>query len=393
MANKFHDFDEPINRIGTDSFKWDYEGENGKYIPLGVADTDFKAPEEAIAAVRKRTEFGVYAYGALPQERFVASICNWYKKRYGLTVDPETIRHSQGLMTGALWMILNAYTRPGDKVLIQAPVYHTFSIVIKGAGRFVESNDLVLEDGRYEMNFEDLGKKVADPRVRIMLICNPHNPVGRVWTKEELIKVAEICKKNNTILVGDEIHGDIVYGEHKHTPLFSLSDDLTDNIVVMGSPSKTFNLACFYSAYVVIKNKALRDQYNVVYDDFHFDYNYLGIEALMACYNECDYYVDQQNEYFWKNIGVVRDFLAENMPEVKMIEPEGTYLLWIDFSAWNMEQDDLMNAFAEAGVRLNSGTNYGECGKGYVRLNVATQTAVLKKGLECIKVARDSHMA
>lgn len=393
MANKFHDFDEPINRIGTDSFKWDYEGENGKYIPLGVADTDFKAPEEAIAAVRKRTEFGVYAYGALPHERFAASICNWYKKRYGLTVDPETIRHSQGLMTGALWMILNAYTRPGDKVLIQAPVYHTFSIVIKGAGRFVESNDLVLEDGRYEMNFEDLEKKVADPRVRIMLICNPHNPVGRVWTKEELIKVAEICKKNNTILVGDEIHGDIVYGEHKHTPLFSLSDDLTDNIVVMGSPSKTFNLACFYSAYVVIKNKALRDQYNVVYDDFHFDYNYLGIEALMACYNECDYYVDQQNEYFWKNIGVVRDFLAENMPEVKMIEPEGTYLLWIDFSAWNMEQDDLMNAFAEAGVRLNSGTNYGECGKGYVRLNVATQTAVLKKGLECIKVARDSHMA
>ena len=125
----------------------------------------------------------------------------------------------------------------------------------------------------------------------------------------------------------------------------------------------------------------------------NFDYNYLGIEALMACYNECDYYVAQQNEYFWKNIGVVRDFLAENMPEVKMIEPEGTYLLWIDFSAWNMEQDDLMNAFAEAGVRLNSGTNYGECGKGFVRLNVATQTAVLKKGLDCIKVARDRHMA
>ena len=192
MANKFHDFDEPINRIGTDSFKWDYEGENGKYIPLGVADTDFKAPEEAIAAVRKRTEFGVYAYGALPQERFAASICNWYKKRYGLTVDPETIRHSQGLMTGALWMILNAYTRPGDKVLIQAPVYHTSSIVIKGAGRFVESNDLILEDGRYEMNFEDLEKKVADPRLRIMLICNPHNPVGRVWTKEELLEVAKI---------------------------------------------------------------------------------------------------------------------------------------------------------------------------------------------------------
>lgn len=391
MGNKIHNFDEPINRIGTDSFKWDYEGEDGKYIPLGVADTDFKAPEEVIAAVRARTEFGVYAYGALPQARFAKSVSGWYKKRYGLDVDPEYIRHSQGLMTGALWMILNAYTRPGDTVLIQSPVYNTFSVVIKGAGRFVESSDLVLNDGHYEIDFEDLDKKTSDPHVRILLVCNPHNPVGRVWTREELTKIAEICKKNHTLIVSDEIHGDIVYGDHKHIPYFSLSDEIAENVVVMSSPSKTFNLACFYSAYVVIPNAALREQYEVIYENYHFDYNYLGIEALIAAYDQCEYYVEQQNEYFLKNIGIVKNFINENMPEVKVIEPESTYLLWIDFRAWNMEQDALIQLFKDAGVKLNSGTNYGACGKGFIRLNVATQTAVLEKGLACMKKANENR--
>ncbi len=379
---QIHNFDEPIDRVGTDSYKWDHEGEGGKYIPLGVADTDFRVPQEAIDAVRKVVDFGVYAYGDLPQERFANAVSGWYRKRYGLTVDTEWIRHSQGLMTGALWMILNAYTRPGDKVLLQSPVYNTFNVVIQGAGRFVVSNDLVLEDGRYRIDFEDLERKTADPRVRILLVCNPHNPVGRVWTKEELTRMAQICKKNNTLIVSDEIHGDIVYGDHKHTPYFSISQEIADNVVIMGSPSKTFNLACMYSAYVLIPNKALRDQYRVVYENYHFDYNYLGIEALIACYNECEYYVDQQNAYFQKNIQVVKDFIAKTMPEVKVIEPEGTYLLWIDFRAWNMDQDELIKLFMDAGVKLNSGANYGAPGVGFIRLNVATQTAVLKMALD-----------
>ena len=289
-------------------------------------------------------------------------------------------------------MLLYAYTRPGDKVLLQSPVYNTFSVVIQGAGRFVESNDLILKDGHYEIDFEDLDKKTSDPRVRILLVCNPHNPVGRVWTKDELRRMAEICRKNDTLVVSDEIHGDIVYGEHKHTPYFSISDEISQNLVVMGSPSKTFNLACFYSAYVLIPNKALRDQYRVVYDDYHFDYNYLGIEALMAAYNECDYYVDQQNEYFWKNICLVRDFLKDNMPEVKLIEPEGTYLLWIDFRAWDMDQDKLIQLFKDHGVALNSGTNYGQCGKGFIRMNIATQTAVLEEALKRMKAAAEDRL-
>lgn len=391
MTELIHDFDEPVNRIGTDSYKWDYEGEDGKYIPLGVADTDFKAPEPVIEAVRKRTEFGVYAYGALPQARFADAVAGWYAKRYGLSVDPAFIRHSQGLMTGALWMILNAYTRPGDTVLVQSPVYHTFNVVIEGQGRFVASSDLKLVDGRYEMDFEDLDRKTADPHVRILLLCNPHNPVGRVWTREELLEVARICKRNHTLVVSDEIHGDVIYKGH-HTPFFSL-EGYEDNVVVMGSPSKTFNLAAFYSAYVIIPNRALREQYQVVYDNYHFDYNYFGIEALIAAYNDCEYYVDQQNAYFLKNIGVVRDFLAEHMPDVHLIEPEGTYLLWLDFRAWHMEQDALMNLFMRYGVKLNSGSNYGEPGRGFIRMNIATQTANLKRALDLMRQANEHRLA
>lgn len=389
---RIHNFDEPICRVNTDSFKWDYEGESGKYIPLGVADTDFKAPQEIIDAVRERVDFGVFAYGYLPQQRFANAVCGWYKKRYDLKLDPEAVRHSQGLMTGALWMILNAYTRPGDKILIQPPVYNTFSVVIQGAGRFVENNNLILKDGRYEIDFEDLERKTSDPRVRILLVCNPANPVGRVWTREELTKMYEICKKNNTLIVSDEIHGDIVYAPHKHIPYFSLSDEVADNVVVMGSPSKTFNLACFYSAYVVIKDKALRDQYNVVYDNYHFDYNYIGIEALITAYDKCEYYVDQQNAYFLKNINLVKNFIGETMPEVKVIEPEASYLLWLDFRAWNMTPFELVNLFMEEGVKLNSGANYGKPGNGFIRLNVATQTAVLEKALALMKKAAQNRV-
>ena len=191
----------------------------------------------------------------------------------------------------------------------------------------MENNDLILKDGRYEIDFDDLEKKTADPRVRILLVCNPANPVGRVWTREELTRMYEICKKNHTLIVSDEIHGDIVYAPHRHIPYFSLSEEIADNVIVMGSPSKTFNLACFYSAYVVIHNEELREQYGIVYEDYHFDYNYLGIEALITAYNDCEYYADQQNEYLHKNIELVKSFLAQAMPEVKVIEPEATYLL------------------------------------------------------------------
>ncbi len=380
-----HNFDEPVNRIGSVCEKWDIEGEEGKLIPLGVADTDFKAPQPVIDVVKRKAEFGVYAYGALPQERFAESVSNWYKKRYDYILDTNTIFHSQGIMPGALWMLLLALTNENDVVIIQEPVYHNMRIITENMNRRAISNDLINNNGRFEIDWKDLEEKASMPEAKVLLLCNPHNPVGRVWTKEELAKMCEICKKNDMIIISDEIHGDIVYDDHTHVPIFTVSEDAKNIAVVMNSPSKTFNLAGFYSAFVIIHNEKMREAYSEVYKRFHFDYNFIGMEALITAYNECEYYVDQQNEYFEKNIDIVRTFVNKVMPEVKMTEPESTYLLWLDFRAWNLPQNQLMEKFKSWGVRLNDGSRYGDSGVGFLRMNIATQTEVLKQALERIK--------
>lgn len=384
IDNKKHDFNEIVDRTNTDSYKWDYEGQNGKFIPLGVADTDFKAPIEITNVLREKVDFGIYAYGYLPQKRFSDAVVNWYKTRYGLEVENKNIRHAQGLMTGALWMFLDAYTRPGDKILIQPPVYSTFKVVIEGAGRFVENNNLIYKNGEYEIDFDDLEEKTKDPKVRILLFCNPHNPVGRVWTRAELNKVYEICKRNDVIILSDEAHGDLVYSPNKHIPFFDIVKEDEDKVIVMNGPAKTFNLASFYTAYVMSKNETLIEQYDVVYNNYHFDYNYFGMEAFTTAYNECGYYVDQELEYLENNIDYVIEYLKEKMPKMRVTKPEGTYLLWVNCNDMNFSQQELMEFFESAGVRVNNGANYGENGIGFVRINVACPKATLEKALEQI---------
>ena len=380
-----YNFDEPVNRIGTDSYKWDVEGENGKMIPLGVADSDFKSLAKVMDVVKKKAEFGVYAYGALPQKRFAESVSNWYKKRHGVEVKPEWICHSQGIMPGALWMLLLALTKQNDTVLIQEPVYHNMRIISENMNRKVLSNDLILKNNRYEIDWADLEEKIKLPEVKILLICSPHNPVGRVWTREELERMGKLCLENDVFLISDEIHGDIVYEPHKHIPIVAVSDEIAEHSAIMASPSKTFNLAGFYSAYVIIKNEKARKKYQQVYERFHFDYNFIGLEALMTAYNECEDFVDEQNEYFYKNIQIVKKFVGENMAEVKVTEIEASYLMWLDFRAWNLTPGELLSLFRNWGVKLNDGSMYGKSGEGFLRLNVATQTAVLEEALERIK--------
>ncbi|QNL45351.1 putative C-S lyase [Oscillibacter hominis] len=382
--DKRYDFDEPVNRIGSDSYKWDVEGKGGELIPLGVADTDFKAPDPVIRAVRQKAEFGVYAYGAFPRKRFQSAVAGWYEKRHGLVLDPAVIRPAQGIMPGALWMLLLALTSPGDTVLIQEPVYHNFRIITENMDRKVISSDLQLQAGRYGINWSDLEEKAKRPEVRALLICNPHNPVGRVWTEVELSRLCNICKENQVLLVSDEIHGDITYGDHKFLPILSIPG-ADDYAIVMSGPGKTFNLAGFYSAYVLLPNPELRKAYDRVYNQFHFDYNFMGTEALIAAYTECEDYVDQETNYLWENIRTIRDFLSEVMPEIKLIEPEGTYLLWLDCRAWGLTQEELLNLFTGWGVRLNDGSMYGAAGKGFLRINIATQKATLLQALERIQ--------
>lgn len=383
--NLIHNFDEPVNRIGSVCEKWDMEGKGGKIIPLSVADTDFKAPQPVIDTVMKKASFGVYGYGALPQERFSEAVAGWYRKRYGYKLEPEAVCHSQGIMPGGLWMLLLAFTEKEDIVIIQEPVYHNMRIITENMKRTAVSNDLINRNGRYEIDWEDLEAKAKLSKAKVLLLCNPHNPVGRVWTREELERMCEICRRHHLLIISDEIHGDIVYGEHKHTPIFSVSEEVKDYVIGMSSPSKTFNLAGFYSAFVIIHNEEMRKAYQEVYRQFHFDYNFIGIEALITAYHECEYYVEQQNEYFAKNISIVRQFIAKVMPEVKMTEPESTYLLWLDFRAWNLPQPELLQLFVGWGVRLNDGSRYGKSGNGFLRVNIATQTRVLEEALERIK--------
>ena len=387
---KVHDFEEPVDRLHTDSWKWDYEGEGGRYISMAVADTDFRSPAEIVDRMAEMARFGVYAYGYLPQERFAAAVSGWYAKRYGLTVNPAWIRYANSLMVGAggLRIVLEAFTRPGDKVLLQKPVYSTFDSVIEGAGRFVASSDLVRSGDGYAIDFDDLDRKLADPLVRIMLVCNPHNPMGSVWSRGDLERIYGLCRAHDVLVVSDEIHGDLLYDGAVHTPFFSISDEAARHVIVMGSPSKTFNLAGLYSAYVVIADERLRERFQAVSDSYHSDFNFLGVEALICAYNECEYYADQERDYIARNIATIEGFFAEHMPEVHVFHPQASHLVWIDCGAWGMAQDELMDFFLGAGVRLNSGEGYGSEGYGCVRMNAGCTHARLQRALDLIWAAR-----
>lgn len=378
-----HNFDEQVNRVGTDSYKWDYEGQGGRYLPMGVADTDFKVPKEAMEAMEEVLKREVFGYGKFPKERFTRAVSLWYQKRHGVIVKPQWVSHSPGVMT-AVWQLLHAFTNPGDKVVVQSPVYNMFYDVIEKQGRIVVSNDLVLNDQSYQMDFEDLRKKLSAPDVKIFLLCSPHNPVSRVWTREELSQCARIAKETDTLLISDEIHSDIVFQGHKHIPILGLDEEYLDHVILIHSTSKTFNLAAFYTAFVIIKNEALRKYYKTVSEKYHLSYNVFGLDALIACYQSCDYYVDEQNRYLEENVLAVRDFLREEVPKITLIKPEGTYLLWLDCRKLGLPQEELLKRFLEAGVRVNDGRNYGKNGDGFVRMNIATARENLEKAFKGI---------
>ena len=383
-----HNFDEPINRVNTDSFKWDYEGESGKYIPLGVADTDFKAPREVIDAVRERVDFGVFAYGYLPQRRFADAVCGWYRKRYKITLESEAVRHSQGLMTGALWMILNAYTRPGDKILLQPPVYNTFNVVIQGAGRFVETNDLILKDGRYEIDFEDFEAKVKDPRTKLFILCNPQNPTGRVFSREELIRLGELCLKYHVTVLSDEIHSDLVYSGHKHIPFASISKEFEQNTISFMNPSKTFNLPGFRTAAFIAANPVLKNAvHDMVVNNKAIGENICGTVAFCTAYEQCAYYADQMVAYLEENRNLVEETLKD-VDGIDVIHAEGTYLLWLDCRKLNMSQEELDRFFVETvKLGLNSGKSFGPEGAGFLRMNIACPRSTVKEAMNRIVTA------
>ncbi|OFX50001.1 MAG: cystathionine beta-lyase [Bacteroidetes bacterium GWA2_30_7] len=383
-----YNFDEIINREKTNSVKYDLRSKlfgKADVIPMWVADMDFKTPDFIVEAIRKRTEHEIFGY-TFRSEGFCNSIINWIQKRHGWTIEKEWISFSPGVVP-ALNILVQSLTKPGDKIIVQPPVYFPFFGAVENNGRKMVENQLKLVNGRYEIDFEHL-ESVIDTDVKMLLFCSPHNPCSRVWTKEELEKIGDICLKNNILIVSDEIHSDLVFKPNKHFPTASISKQISDITITCIAPSKTFNLAGLHTSAVICRNKELLKKYNKFLEDFHLSGgNIFGFEALEAAYNQGDGWLNQLLEYLQSNINFVDDYLQQNIPKIKLIKPEATFLLWLDFRELKLTNKEIKKLLIEkAGVALFDGRIFGKGGEGFQRMNIGCPKEVLEKVLINLKV-------
>lgn len=379
-------FDKVIDRGEFPALKWNkdlliehFGNENA--LPFSVADMDFLSPDAVIDSLRKRVEHGVFGYEYRKTELFDALV-TWYKNRHRFLIDPDHVEFCSGVLN-AISVLINQYSDEGDGIIVQPPVFFEFRSVIRSNHRRVIKNPLTVVDGTYHMDFEDLEKKAADPKNRILVICNPHNPVGRVWTREELSTAGEICLQHDILVVSDEIHGDIVYKPHRYTPFSSLSDEIVLNSATCLSPAKTFNIAGIVDAMALIANEEYRKRFR----DFTRRYqivqtNAFASAAIEAAYRDGGDWLDELLLYLRANIDFLHAYLRRNLPQVKMIEPEGTYLVWLDFEDLGMDAKALEQFLAhKAGLALNPGHWFGREGAGYARMNIACPQSTLHEGL------------
>lgn len=383
-----HNFDECIDRRGTESKKWDTYGAD--VIPMWIADTDFKCPQPVVAAMVKRAEHGIYGY-PVTSRHFDEAIANWQQKRFGWEVDPEWVEYTPAVVP-AIIFALRAFTQPGDHVVLQMPAYHPFHQIIPDNGRLIAANELQLQAGRYVIDFADLEWKLSHPRARLFLLCNPHNPVGRCFTREELLAIGNLCLKHNVLVVADEIHADIIYAGQRHIPFAALSAEFANNCIVCVNPSKTFNIAGVRTGAAITPNKALREQlHESVVNNKAYGRTVFGTLPVEVAYNECDYYADQLMIYLQGNLDYLLEYFAARIPVIKVIKPEATYLIWLDCRALNMPPAALQAFFLkQAKVALNEGSTFGQSGTGFMRLNIACRRAVLAEALRRIETAVNS---
>ncbi|WP_077619306.1 MalY/PatB family protein [Bacillus sinesaloumensis] len=379
-----YNFDESINRMQTNSVKWD-EVENvfgdKEILPMWVADMDFKSPQPVIDAIQKRAEHGIFGYTTRPAAYYEATV-GWMKRRHNWNIDKDWICFSPGVVP-ALHIIVQTFTSPGDKILIQQPVYYPFMSVIEKNGREIVNNPLRYENGRYSMDFDDLEKKI-DTDVKMIILSNPHNPVGRVWTKDELTKLGEICLNHNILIVSDEIHFDLVYKGNVHTPFAAISDQFAQSSITCTAPSKTFNLAGLQTSNIIIPKKEYRERFNqAVEEAFLSITNTFGVTGLIAAYEEGDEWLDQLLDYLKGNLDFLKEYIKSNIPEVKVIEPEATYLVWLDCREFGLDSKELENVIQKQGkVAFDEGYIFGKEGEGFTRINIACPRTLLEEGLK-----------
>ena len=383
-----HNFDEIIDRKNIHSSKWDdYNNRLGvdksvEMIPMWVADMDFNSPKEVVDEIKKRAAVGNYGY-IVPPEDFYNSIISWFKKRYDVNVKKDWIVFSPGVLPG-LNAAIQSLTNKNDGIIIQEPVYYPFMDGANNNERKIVNNQLINNNGHYEIDFDDLEAKCKDSNNKLMIISNPHNPVGRSWTKEELIKLCKLCCDNDVILISDEIHSDLTMKGHKHEVVLGLSDEISQNSIVMHSASKTFNLAGLQTAYSIIPNENIRNKVaERLKKNRIINMNWFGPFALATAYNNCEYYVDELCEYVYQNMLYMKEFIDSKLPNIKMNISEATYLVWVDFRGTGMSNEQIEHFIThEAHIAVDYGRWFGNGGEGFLRINLACPRKILEKAMD-----------
>ncbi|MBS1747160.1 MAG: pyridoxal phosphate-dependent aminotransferase [Bacteroidetes bacterium] len=378
------DFDKVIPRQNTNSVKWDLSADKN-VLPMWVADMDFATAPAITEALAMRVSHGIFGYTITPPT-FYDAIISWWQSRHAFPLQKDWLMPVPGVLP-ALSVIIRAFAKQGDKIIVQSPVYNHFFISIQNCGCEALCNNLVYANGNYSMDFDDLEQKAADSSVKLMLLCNPHNPVGRVWTKDELLKVKEICTRHNVLVISDEIHSDIVYDGFKHIPFASLDESATKHSITCASPSKTFNLAGIQSAYMICANEDIRKKLELILNEQDTIFlNAFSAEALIAAYRHGVEWMNELKQYLYANYIFLLDFISRELPQIKILPLQATYLVWIECKALHKTSDDIANALLQKHqLWVNSGTLYGANGEGFIRLNIATPRVLLEKGLNKLK--------
>lgn len=370
-----YDFDTPTDRSGGDSYKWNAHTDMPDLLPMWVADMDFRTAPAIIDALRRRVEHGVFGYTSVGADYYDAVI-NWFSSRHGWTIEQSQIIYTSGVVP-AVSAIIKAMTGPGEKIVTQTPAYNCFFSSIRNNGCQLVSNELIRDPqtGRYAIDFEALERITSDPSVTLLILCNPHNPTGRVWTSDELVRVGEICLRNGVFVIADEIHCELTFDGHEYTPYASLSKDLAKNCAVCISPSKAFNTAGLQIANIVAGTPEIYSRIDrAINDNEVCDVNPFGVVATIAAYNDSGRWLAELKQYIWNNYLYLKTRLEQQVPDYRLTPLEGTYLAWMSIAPSGMNAEEFCeNLMKSTGLMLNPGEMYGQGGEVFVRLNLATQ--------------------
>jgi len=385
-----YDFNQVIDRRNTNSLKYDFAIERGKpadVLPLWVADMDFQAPPEVLEAMQKVVAHGIFGYSDVKQEYFKA-LQNWFFKNFGWNIEEEWLVKTPGVVF-AIALSIRALTQAGDAVMLQAPVYYPFYETIQTNKRKLVVNTLAYQNYSYSIDFEDFEQKIISEKVKLFILCSPHNPVGRVWTREELTRLGEICLKHDVIVLSDEIHCDFTYPGYEHTVFASLDERFADHSIICTAPSKTFNLAGLQVSNILIKNASIRQKIKEEMNASGYSQlNTLGLIACKAAYEYGDVWLQKLKAYLYDNLQYVREYVKQKLPGIHLVEPQGTYLVWLDCRELGLSRKGMEQLIVHrAKLWLDAGHIFGAVGEGFERVNIACPRSVLKQALDQLSQA------